>query len=372
MPSRTTENAPAASSALASCSSRSPSSPRPWTRNPPKACTDCGVRPEVAHHRDARRDQVLDVVRDPLAALELDRVRARFLHEPDGGVQRLGRRRLVGAEGQVRDHHRPAGSADDGGGERDQVIDGHRDRGVVAEDHVARRVADQQHRDPGLVEDPRGERVVGGEHRPLLAARLSGGDVPDRDPAGLLAAVERLGLAAGGMVMLTTSSKPPKSRGAPAGVPGHFDNRTPGAWEDTGCLVISLQRRRAHRDDRPPLPRAGAGSPRSPTGSCGTASSCTRRASATGRSAGRGARRADGVPHRVDVEVVHRVRDPAAARRGRAFARRPGRGVRARAGRLGQRGGRRRAADDQAPADDDGRVPDRRPVGRPAAGAAAR
>ena len=55
---------------------------------------------------------------------------------------------------------------------------------------------------------------------------------------------------------------------------------------------------------------------------------------------------------------------------GRAGARRPGRPVRARAGRLDLRVGRRRPGDDQAAADDDGRVPDRRPVGGPAAGAA--
>ena len=76
-----------------------------------------------------------------------------------------------------------------------------------------------------------------------------------------------------------------------------------------------------------------------------------RRASARGRlrrrrsAAGQaGARRADGVPHRVDVEVVHRVRRPAAARRGSACARRPGRDVRARAGRLGRTGRRTPAA----------------------------
>src|SRR5580692_1350802 len=31
---------------------------------------------------------------------------------------------------------------------------------------------------------------------------------------------------------MTTSSEPPKSRGAPTGVPGHSDNGTRGAWED--------------------------------------------------------------------------------------------------------------------------------------------
>ena len=55
---------------------------------------------------------------------------------------------------------------------------------------------------------------------------------------------------------------------------------------------------------------------------------------------------------------------------GALSAGRPGGGVRAGAGRLGQRGGGRRPADDQAAAHHDRRLPDRRPVGRPAAGAA--
>ena len=63
---------------------------------------------------------------------------------------------------------------------------------VVPEVAVARRVADQQHRDAGLVEDGGGHRVVGGEHRPLLAALLGGGEVADGDAAGALAAVQRL------------------------------------------------------------------------------------------------------------------------------------------------------------------------------------
>src|SRR5690606_21275546 len=57
---------------------------------------------------------------------------------------------------------------------------------------VARRVADQHDRDAGLVEDGGGHRVVGGEHGPLLAALLGGGDVPDGDTTGALAPVQRL------------------------------------------------------------------------------------------------------------------------------------------------------------------------------------
>ena len=55
---------------------------------------------------------------------------------------------------------------------------------------------------PGVVEDPRGERVVGGEHGPLLAAGLGRGEVPDGDPAGRPAAVQRLRRPGGGAAPL--------------------------------------------------------------------------------------------------------------------------------------------------------------------------
>ena len=44
---------------------------------------------EVRHHRDAGRDQLLDLPGHPLAALQLDRVRPGLLEEPGGGGQRL-------------------------------------------------------------------------------------------------------------------------------------------------------------------------------------------------------------------------------------------------------------------------------------------
>ena len=43
-----TAKAPAACSASASSISRSPASPRPWMRNPPRACSLCGVNPRCA------------------------------------------------------------------------------------------------------------------------------------------------------------------------------------------------------------------------------------------------------------------------------------------------------------------------------------
>ena len=58
---------------------------------------------DVAHHRDAGVGDLADLVGDADAALELHRVAAALLHEPDGGRQRLDRALLVGAEGQVAD-----------------------------------------------------------------------------------------------------------------------------------------------------------------------------------------------------------------------------------------------------------------------------
>src|SRR5205807_810144 len=110
-------------------------------------------------------------------------VGAGLLEEAGGGGQRRGGGGLVGPERQVGYDQGPAGAAHDGGGERDQFVHRDRDRGVVAVDHHRGGVADKQHRNPGPVEDPRGERVVGGEHGPPLAPRLRGGDVAHGDPA---------------------------------------------------------------------------------------------------------------------------------------------------------------------------------------------
>ena len=144
----------------------------------------------MAHHRDARRDQFLDLVQHPVAALELDRVRAGLLQEPGRRGQRLLRRALVRAERQVSHDQRPASAPDHRGGQRDQLVQGHRDRAVVPVHDHRRRVADQQHGDAGVVEDPRGQRVVRGQHRPLLAAGLGRRQIAHRDPAGRLPAVQ--------------------------------------------------------------------------------------------------------------------------------------------------------------------------------------
>ena len=58
-----------------------------------------------------------DLRRDPHAALQLDRLRAALLHQPDGGGQRLLGPGLVAAERHVGDDQRARGAADDGPGQ---------------------------------------------------------------------------------------------------------------------------------------------------------------------------------------------------------------------------------------------------------------
>ena len=119
-----------------------------------------------------------------LPALQLDRADPGLLDQPGRVAQRLDRALLVRAEGQVRDDQRAAGAADHGRRQHRHVVHGDRDGGVVAQVAVAHRVADEQDGDAGVVEDRGGHRVVRGEHRPLLAALLGGGDVVHGDAAG--------------------------------------------------------------------------------------------------------------------------------------------------------------------------------------------
>ena len=183
--SSTTANAPAACKASASSMSRSPASPRPWMRNPPSACSDCGVKPRCAITGMPDCGHGLDVRREPRPALQLDRVRAALLHEPDRGREGLLGAHLVAAERQIGHHQRRLRAPYDGLDQRHQLVDRHRDRVVVAVHVVGRRIADEQHRDARLVEDLRGVHVVGGEHRPPLPALLHLPQVVDPRPLGL-------------------------------------------------------------------------------------------------------------------------------------------------------------------------------------------
>ena len=58
----------------------------------------------------------------------------------------------------------------------DHLVERHRQRRLVALHDHAEAVADEQHVDAGLVDEPREGEVVGGDHRDLLAARLSAGE----------------------------------------------------------------------------------------------------------------------------------------------------------------------------------------------------
>ena len=101
----------------------------------------------------------------PAGALELDAVGAALLEHPDRARDRLLVRDLVRAERQVADHERPVRRAGHRAREEDHLVERHRHGRLVAEHHHRRRVADEHELDARLVRQPRGRRVVGGDHR---------------------------------------------------------------------------------------------------------------------------------------------------------------------------------------------------------------
>ena len=168
----TTENAPASATAIASATVCSAPSPRPCTRKPPRVLTLCGVKPMWAITGMPAAVKRGDLLGDPFAALQLDRMRAGFLHEPDRGVQRRGGSGFVAAERQVGDHQSVRCTSHHATHQRDQLVDRDGHRGVVAVDDVGGRITDQQHRDAGVVEDSGSGVVVSRQHRPLVAFGL--------------------------------------------------------------------------------------------------------------------------------------------------------------------------------------------------------
>lgn len=144
-------------------------------------------------------DEQLRLRQRALPALQLDRADPGVLDEPGGAAQGLYGAFLVRAEGEVADDQGALGAPYDGRGQDRHLVERDRYGRLVAEMDVAHRVPDEHDRDAGLVEDGRGHRVVGGEHGPLLAAALGGGDVVDGDATvtGAGAAVQRLGVAGG-------------------------------------------------------------------------------------------------------------------------------------------------------------------------------
>ncbi len=165
----------------------------------------------MAHDRRAGGDQQLDLRCDARPALELHGVRAALLEEADRGPQRLLGGCLVGAERQVRHDERPGGRADHRAHHRQQLVDGDRHGRGVAEHVVAGRVTDQQDRHVGRLEDPGGEHVVGGEHRPALTALLGALQVARADAAVGDTAVQGRQLGHGGPPQIGTRGRPPRA-----------------------------------------------------------------------------------------------------------------------------------------------------------------
>ncbi len=151
---------------------------------------------------------------------------------------------LVGAERQVGDDERATDRAGHRTRQRDELVDGDRQGGLVAVDVVRGGVADEQHRDAGLVEGGRGVHVVGGEHRPLLAALLHLAQVVGAHPLHRLHRVRRTrwlrcrtAQSSRSCLILRTCS-----RGSLCGVPGPSSSVDP-ARADATCVVAHCPRR---------------------------------------------------------------------------------------------------------------------------------
>ena len=129
---------------------------------------------QVAHHRDAGRENTLDAFPDFGAAFQLHGVGAAFLHDANGRAQRLARRALIRAKRHIHDHQRPLHGPHHGLRVVYHLVQGDGQRGFVAGHHVRGGVADEQHVDAGPVEDAGHREVVGREHRDSLAPAFHG------------------------------------------------------------------------------------------------------------------------------------------------------------------------------------------------------
>ena len=118
--------------------------------------------------RDAAPGEEAHGLGELRAALELHHLRARC-HQRGRAAERLLRRFLVAAEGQVGDEKGALAAARDAARVVGHVVEGDRQRGVVPLQHHAERVPDQQAVQAGGVEHRGEARVVAGEHGDLLA-----------------------------------------------------------------------------------------------------------------------------------------------------------------------------------------------------------
>ena len=129
------------------------------------------LQSQVRAHRDVVAREEFDDLELAEAALELDHLRAAFLHEAHGVRERdVGRR--ITRERQVGHQERPMQSARHGFAVIDDVVHGHRHRGVVTLQHHAERIAHQHQVRVGVVAQHREARVVAGDAGDLLALAL--------------------------------------------------------------------------------------------------------------------------------------------------------------------------------------------------------
>ena len=134
----------------------------------------------MAQDGHAAHREEIDRLRHLLPALELDRRAAGLRHDARGGAEGLGRRLLVGAEGEVHDDAGPPGGADHRAAVGDHHVDRDADRRVHAVEHHAERIAHQDEV-AGLIDNAGDGRRVGGEAHHRLAP-LGAGDIADGEP----------------------------------------------------------------------------------------------------------------------------------------------------------------------------------------------
>ena len=127
---------------------------------------------QVSQHGNADVHEPRDHVDDRAAALDLHRRGPAFLEQTAGIANRLCDTDLVGEKRHVGDDEGVPGSAAHGRGVVHHGVERDGERRLVPQHHHPERVADEQRVHPRTIEQGRHRRVVGGQHRDLLAAPL--------------------------------------------------------------------------------------------------------------------------------------------------------------------------------------------------------
>ena len=118
---------------------------------------------DMADHRNAAMGQEVDGRRHRLAAFQLDRRAAGFLHDPRRAGERLFGRAFIASERHVDRDQRVPAAAHHRGAMGAHHLHRHRHGRRQAVDHLAQAVADQQHL-AMRVEQLRHPHRVGGQH----------------------------------------------------------------------------------------------------------------------------------------------------------------------------------------------------------------